>query len=93
MSPKNRILLKLIPIMLTFFAMGFIDLVGIATNYVKADFLSPIPLPTCSLPWFFFGFNLLGSNRNADEQNRAPQNRADQPCSDAGSNDFAVNRL
>ena len=38
MSPKNRILLKLIPIMLTFFAMGFIDLVGIATNYVKADF-------------------------------------------------------
>ena len=29
--------LKLIPIMLAFFAMGFVDLVGIASNYVKAD--------------------------------------------------------
>ena len=27
----------LIPIMLCFFAMGFVDLVGIASNYVKAD--------------------------------------------------------
>lgn len=29
---------KLAPVMLAFFAMGFVDLVGIATNYVKADF-------------------------------------------------------
>ena len=29
--------LKLNPIMLAFFAMGFVDLVGIASNYVKAD--------------------------------------------------------
>ena len=28
---------KLFPIMLCFFAMGFVDLVGIASNYVKAD--------------------------------------------------------
>ena len=28
---------KLIPVMLTFFAMGFVDLVGIASNYVKED--------------------------------------------------------
>ena len=28
---------KLLPIMLCFFAMGFVDLVGIASNYVKAD--------------------------------------------------------
>ena len=28
---------KLIPVMLAFFAMGFVDLVGIASNYVKAD--------------------------------------------------------
>ena len=28
---------RLIPIMLCFFAMGFVDLVGIASNYVKAD--------------------------------------------------------
>lgn len=28
---------KLIPVMFCFFAMGFVDLVGIASNYVKAD--------------------------------------------------------
>lgn len=28
---------KLIPVMLCFFAMGFVDLVGIASNYVKED--------------------------------------------------------
>ena len=29
--------LTLVPLMLCFFAMGFVDLVGIASNYVKAD--------------------------------------------------------
>ena len=29
--------IKLLPVMLCFFAMGFVDLVGIASNYVKAD--------------------------------------------------------
>ena len=29
--------LALIPVMLCFFAMGFVDLVGIASNYVKED--------------------------------------------------------
>lgn len=37
MKEKN-IVFKLIPVMLAFFVMGFVDLVGIATNYVKADF-------------------------------------------------------
>ena len=32
---KNRT--KALPLMLCFFAMGFVDLVGIASNYVKAD--------------------------------------------------------
>lgn len=35
---QEKIFLKIIPVMLAFFAMGFVDLVGIATNYVKADF-------------------------------------------------------
>ncbi len=30
-------LTRLLPVMLCFFAMGFVDLVGIASNYVKAD--------------------------------------------------------
>lgn len=35
---NNKIKLALISIMFAFFSMGFVDLVGIATNYVKADF-------------------------------------------------------
>lgn len=34
---KNTKYMTLIPLMLCFFAMGFVDLVGIASNYVKAD--------------------------------------------------------
>ena len=34
---KSTSVSKLIPIMLSFFAMGFVDLVGIASNYVKQD--------------------------------------------------------
>lgn len=37
MKEKN-IYLLLVPIMLSFFVMGFVDLTGIATNYIKADF-------------------------------------------------------
>lgn len=51
-------ILKLIPVMLTFFTMGFVDLVGIATNYVKADFeLSDTManiLPSMVFLWFLF---------------------------------------
>ena len=36
-NTKNNSYMKLIPVMLCFFAMGFVDLVGIASNYVKAD--------------------------------------------------------
>lgn len=36
-NTKNVSLTKLLPVMLCFFAMGFVDLVGIASNYVKAD--------------------------------------------------------
>ena len=36
MSKQNKSI-YLIPVMLCFFTMGFVDLVGIASNYVKAD--------------------------------------------------------
>ena len=34
---KKNTLLMLLPVMLSFFVMGFVDLVGIATNYIKDD--------------------------------------------------------
>lgn len=54
---KKSSALSLIPIMLAFFAMGFVDLVGIAANYVKADFklsdtLANL-LPSMVFLWFF----------------------------------------
>ena len=54
---KKTSALSLIPIMLAFFAMGFVDLVGIAANYVKADFklsdtLANL-LPSMVFLWFF----------------------------------------
>ncbi|MDR3142825.1 MAG: MFS transporter [Tannerellaceae bacterium] len=36
---KNETIIpKIVPVMLAFFTMGFVDLSGIATNYVKSDF-------------------------------------------------------
>lgn len=35
---KNLKIIALTPVMFTFFSMGFVDMVGIATNHVKIDF-------------------------------------------------------
>lgn len=35
---NKRVSRQLIPVMFAFFVMGFVDLVGIATNYIKVDF-------------------------------------------------------
>ena len=37
MKTNKNFYMRLFPVMLCFFAMGFVDLVGIASNYVKAD--------------------------------------------------------
>ena len=34
---RKSLLLQIIPVMLCFFAMGFVDLVGTASNYVQKD--------------------------------------------------------
>jgi fucose permease len=38
MSTQKVNITKILPVLIGFFVMGFVDLVGIATNYVKADF-------------------------------------------------------
>ena len=55
MKQKNLIL-SLIPVMFAFFVMGFVDLVGTAANYIKADFelshtVSNL-LPSMVFVWF-----------------------------------------
>ena len=57
MEAKKSTLSKLVPVMFAFFVMGFVDMVGTATNYVKADFaLSDTManfLPSMVFLWFF----------------------------------------
>lgn len=50
---------KLLPVMLTFFTMGFVDLVGIATNYVKADFVLSDTMANLMASMVFVWFFLL----------------------------------
>lgn len=55
-SKKSSLVSKLIPVMLAFFAMGFVDSVGTATNYVKESFnLSNTIANLCpSMVFFWF---------------------------------------
>ena len=65
MSEKTSSL-KLIPVMLAFFAMGFVDLVGIASNYLKY-------LPVARV---LLVLDLLRPDGNVDEPYRAEKDRA-----------------
>ncbi len=52
---RQALVLKLIPVMLAFFAMSFVDSVGTATNYVKESFhLSNTVANLCPLMVFFW---------------------------------------
>jgi len=48
---------KILPVFLSFIVMGFVDIIGVATGYVKKDFqltdLSAQVLPMMVLLWFF----------------------------------------
>lgn len=57
MTTKNISLSKLLPVFLSFVVMGFIDIIGVATGYIKQDFgLTDFIvqfLPMMVLLWFF----------------------------------------
>lgn len=59
-NTKKNLMLQMFPVMLAFFAMGFVDLVGIATNYVKKDFILSDTLANTFPSMVFFWF-LVGS--------------------------------
>src|SRR5690606_40934193 len=48
---------RLLPVLLSYFVMGFVDIVGVSTGYAKKDFnLSPALtqlLPSMVFVWFF----------------------------------------
>lgn len=56
MTAKNNALRLLVPVMITFFTMGFVDLVGIATNYIKDDFALSDTLANLCPSMVFFWF-------------------------------------
>ena len=55
----KTLLLQLVPLMLAFFAMGAVDLVGIASNYVKEDFGLTDTLANLFTSMLFFWFFVL----------------------------------
>lgn len=59
MSDKKPLFWALLPVMLAFFAMGFVDLVGIAANYVKADFNLSDSIANLFPSMVFFWFLVL----------------------------------
>ena len=77
MTTENKMkYAKLVPVMLCFFAMGFVDLVGIASNYVKADLgLSDSQaniFPSLVFFWFLIFFCAYG---HIDESYRPKRRR------------------
>ena len=57
---KKQSKFVLIPVMLSFFVMGFVDLVGIASNYVKADFALNDATANLFPSMVFFWFLIFG---------------------------------
>lgn len=57
---SRNLLLALLPMLLAYFVMGFMDVVGISTSYVRADFAGRMPdelfgfLPSVVFFWFLF---------------------------------------
>ena len=47
---------RIIPVMFAFFSMGFVDLVGIATNYIKEDFMLTDTMANLMPSMVFFWF-------------------------------------
>jgi fucose permease len=56
---NTKLYLQLFAVMLSFFVMGFVDLTGIATNYVKADFTLSDTVANLLPSMVFFWFLLL----------------------------------
>lgn len=67
--------------MLCFFAMGFVDLVGIASNYVKADLnLTDSQANIFPVSGVLLVPHLLRTYGYADEPHRTQEDGASQPC-------------
>lgn len=71
-SDKRSSMMQFVPVMLCFFAMGFVDLVGTASNYVQKDLgLSDSQANVFPSLVFFWFLDFLGPHRDSDEPYRA----------------------
>ena len=53
---RKGLVMQIVPVMLCFFAMGFVDLVGTASNYVQKDLGLTNRRPTSSPRSYSSGF-------------------------------------
>ena len=77
---------KLIPVMLCFFAMGFVDMVGIASNYVKEDLALSDAMANTLFACLLLVPYLQYSHESADEQDWQEEHGSAEPCDDACGN-------
>lgn len=83
MTTENKMkYAKLVPVMLCFFAMGFVDLVGIASNYVKADLGLSDSQANIFPSLVFFWFLIFCAYGHIDESYRPKEDGAAQSCGD-----------
>lgn len=82
---KNR---RLIPVMFCFFAMGFVDLVGIASNYVKEDLMLSDAMAN-TLPSLVFLWFLIFSLPTSLLMNRIGRKRTGHSHHEHGSTLYA----
>ncbi len=63
---RKTSLMQIVPVMLCFFAMGFVDLVGTASNYVQKD-LALSDSEANLFPSLFLVLDFLSADRHAHE--------------------------
>ena len=64
---KKGLVMQIIPVMLCFFAMGFVDLVGTASNYVQKDLGLTDSQANLFPSLVFFWFRQLPDNRRGGQ--------------------------
>lgn len=64
---RKTSLMQIVPVMLCFFAMGFVDLVGTASNYVQKDLALSDSEANLSRRLSFLVLDFLSADRHAHE--------------------------
>lgn len=87
---ENKSVRKLLPVLFAFFVMGFVDVVGISTSYVKNDFgLNDTLANLLPMMVFFMVCRMLFTDRSVNGAYRAEEDCIAE-CFDYGNCDVVT---